>query len=113
MSEEKINNEEMPEIDPKQFEEFMKAFAKVPVMDLIIRDINEFIQKAWMNMGLVPPFGEKEPVINMEDAKLAIDCVEFLTGKLDEKIPEEGLKELKRVLADLQINFVKKSEENK
>ena len=35
MSEENKNNEEMPQIDPKQFEEFMKAFAKVPVTDLI------------------------------------------------------------------------------
>ena len=113
MSEENKNNEEMPQIDPQQFEEFMKAFAKVPVIDLIIRDINEFIQKAWMNMGITLPYGEKEPTVNMEDAKLAIDCVEFLSGKLEKLISEEEYKPLQQVLANLQINYVKKSEENK
>ena len=115
MSEEKVQNEEqqMPEIDPKQFEEFMKAFAKVPVTDLIIRDINEFIQKAWIYMGITLPYGEKEPMVNMDEAKLAIDCVEFMAGKLEGKVSEDEMKALKQVLANLQINYVKKMEEKK
>lgn len=116
MAEEQMNQEQLNEemnIDPKQFEEVMKAFAKLKVFDLIAKDINEFIQKAWMNMGLVPPFGEKEPVVDMEEAKLAIDCVEFLAKQIEGKLKPEEAKELNRVVADLKINFVKKTTENK
>ena len=105
--------EGMPEIDPKQFEEIMKAFAKVSVTELVFRDLNEFIQKAWEKLGIVPPYGEKEPQTDMEEAKIAIDCVEFFAGKIEGKITEEENKSLKQVVANLQINYVKKLNENK
>lgn len=105
--------QEEVEFDPKQFEEVMKAFGKLKVFDIIVKDLNEFIQKAWTNLGLVPSYGEKEAVMNLDDAKLAIDCAEFLAKKIEGQLKPEEAKELNRVIADLQINFVKKSSENK
>lgn len=99
------------DLDPKQLEEFMKAFAKVSVMDLLIHDIDPLIQKAWTNMGLTLPFGEKEPKVNLEDAKLAIDVVEFLASKIKPRLKEEEAKSLDNVVANLKINYVKKTSE--
>ena len=103
--------QEQLEIDPKQLEEFMKAFAKVTVLELLIHDIDPLIQKAWTCMGIALPYGEKEPKVNMDDAKLAIDVVEFLASKIEDRLQPEEVKSLKQVIANLQINYVKKSEE--
>lgn len=109
MADEQIN-EEM-NVDPKQFDEYMKSISKIKVFDMIASNLNIFIQKAWTGMGLIPPYGEKEPVVDMEEAKLAIDCVEFIVKKIESKLTPEQSKELNRVVADLQINYVKKSSE--
>lgn len=108
MSDEKKEN---IEIDPNQFDEIMKAFAKVTVTELVFIDLNKFIQKAWENMGITLAYGEKDPKFDLDEAKTAIDCVEFLAGKIENKISEEESKNLKQVIANLQINYVKKSSE--
>lgn len=113
MSDENKTQEGMPEIDSKQFDEIMKAFAKVTVTELVFRDLNEFIQKAWENLGITLAYGEKEPKFDLAEAKTAIDCVEFLAGKIESKISEEENKSLKQVIANLQINYVKKADEKK
>jgi len=69
--------------------------------------ISLFHQQAWHLMGLVPNPITKEYKKDFDQAQVAIDCVAFLLGKLEGKIPKEDMGRLRTLLADLQLNFAK------
>jgi hypothetical protein len=68
-------------------------------------------QGAWMAMGLVadPSTGEIER--NLEDAKIAIDAVAYLASQVEPNLDEPTRRELKRVVSDLQVNFVRQKQQ--
>lgn len=64
-------------------------------------------EQAWQHMGLrVKPRTDKVEK-DLEKARVAIDCVEFLIGKLEPYISTEEKNRLKWMLTDLQINFAR------
>jgi hypothetical protein len=69
--------------------------------------INVLSSQAWQHMGLrVKPETEKIEK-DFERAQVAIDCIAFLTDKLEPHIQEGERKKLRNLLSDLQINFVR------
>ncbi|MBO4547952.1 MAG: DUF1844 domain-containing protein, partial [Abditibacteriota bacterium] len=67
-------------------------------------------EKAWENLGLKLPFGKKEEHMDLDSAKIAIDTLEFISGKLKDTVSPEEQKMADNLIAQLQINFVNKSQ---
>ena len=65
--------------------------------------------KAWQHMGLRVKPGTDKVEKDLGQAKLAIDCVNFLVDKLEPHVKEDEKKSLRSLLADLQINFARLS----
>ena len=72
--------------------------------------INILSNQAWQHMGLRVKPGTDKVEIDFERARLAIDCIASLIEKLEPHIPDAEKNELRNLLADLQINFVRKYE---
>lgn len=92
---EKPEQEEMPLPDVYQTLAFM---------------VNLFAEQAWQFMGLHLPPGQKEPITDLAQAKIAIDSVVFAADKLSGHLGEEESKMLRTLISDLQLNFVQKNQ---
>lgn len=64
---------------------------------------------AWQKMGMIanPATGQIET--DLAQAKVAIDSMQFLVGQLESHISEGEMREIRRVLMDLQMNYVRRS----
>jgi hypothetical protein len=84
---------------------------KLAVVDRLLMCIDILHQSAWISMGLVsdPASGQIER--NLSDAKIAIDCVAFLAGKLEGQMDDSTQREIKRLVSDLQVNFVRQNQQ--
>ena len=80
------------------------------VMDRMLMCIDILHQGAWVALGLVadPATGQVEK--DLESARAAIDGVAFLVEKIEPSLDENTRREVKRVVSDLQINFVRQSQ---
>ncbi len=80
------------------------------VRDRLLMSIDILHQGAWLAMGLVadPSTGEIER--NLDDAKIAIDAVAYLASQVEPSLDEPTRREVKRVLSDLQVNFVRQKQ---
>ncbi|MBR4749525.1 MAG: DUF1844 domain-containing protein [Abditibacteriota bacterium] len=67
-------------------------------------------EKAWENLGLKLPFGKKEEHMDLESARIAIDTMEFISGKLKDTVSPDEQKMVDNLIAQLQINYVNKSQ---
>ncbi len=70
-----------------------------------------FDAQAWRALGLVanPVTGQTEK--NLPDAQLAIDCVQFLLGKMESALDDTSRREMHRRLNDLRMNYLAKVRE--
>src|SRR5258706_15699888 len=103
-------SEETPQPEPER-QSHQEALPKLAVRDRLLMCIDILYQSAWISMGMVsdPSSGQIER--NMEDAKIAIDSVAFLAGKLEGKLDDSTGREIKRLVSDLQVNFVRQSQQ--
>jgi len=74
---------------------------------LIAMFIGILTEQAWRHLGLRMDPKTQETKKDFERAALAIDCIEFMTGRLERVVPEDEVKRLKALVADLQINFAR------
>lgn len=65
---------------------------------------------AWQLMGIRLAPGQKEPVKDLAQAKIAIDTIAFIADKLHSQLDEEGRKGIRGLISDLQINYVRISQ---
>jgi len=85
--------------------------------DLLPSDFYEYMivmismcaNEAWIYMGLVENPKTKSVTKDLPQAKLAIDVAGFLVQKLEEAGRGDTLKEIKQLVANLQLNFMEKS----
>jgi hypothetical protein len=63
-------------------------------------------EQAWQLMGLHLPPGRKEPVVDMAQAKVAIDVVIAVADKIHPHLDDESRRAIRGLISDLQINFV-------
>ncbi len=64
---------------------------------------------AWQKMGFVADQKTGQVEEDLPQAKIAVDTVQYLAGKLEEKLSEAEVRELRRVVMDLQMNYLRKS----
>lgn len=89
--------QEMPEMPPPNVYETLQFL------------VGLLAEQAWMLMGLQLAPGQKEPIKDMTQAKLAIDTVAFLTDKLNPHLSEDDRSKLRSLVSNLQMNFVSHS----
>ena len=78
------------------------------VFDHIAVLLDQMAGVAWQKLGLQPDMvtGQIEP--NLEQARVAIDVVSFLAGRLDPQLDEDDKRQVQSLVRDLKINFVQK-----
>ncbi len=94
-------------------EEFDAQAAGLPqlsVRDRIFMSIDILHQGAWISMGLRADPATGEVQQDLEAARLAIDCVTFLASKIEDALDDATRRELKRVVSDLQMNYVNQTQ---
>jgi hypothetical protein len=79
------------------------------VADLVRVFIGELSARAWVHMGLIVDPATKQLVRDLPQARLAIDCVVGLVEQLTPVVDTAERDELERLVADLRINFVRRS----
>lgn len=79
---------------------------RLSVRDRLLMSIDILHQGAWIAMGLVTDPGSGQVERNMDDARIAIDCVAFLAQKAEAHLDDATRREVQRVVSDLQVNYV-------
>jgi hypothetical protein len=82
--------------------------ASMDIFSLIHYSISLYIVSAWQMLGYVPDPLNKQISVNIEQAKIAIDCADFLAGQLRPHVEEEILREHQRQIRDLKVNYLDK-----
>lgn len=84
------------------------AAMQMDTRELAITLVAVFDGHAWQRMGLVanPLTGESQQ--DLPAAQLAIDCVQFLLGKVESSLSDEERREAQRRLNDLRMNYLAK-----
>ena len=90
-----------------------------PILDITALDtyvllglfISILSNHAWQHMGLTVKLGTDKVEKDFERARVAIDCLATLIDKLEPHISDAEKNRLRSQLADLQINFLRLSEE--
>lgn len=94
-----------------------KEEAKVSLEDFLPHDVYSLIksfvaalsQQAWVYMGLIFNPKTKNITRDLAQAKMAIDCADFLFQKIKENCSANEVRELNDLIANLQLNFVEQS----
>ncbi|GBC93412.1 hypothetical protein HRbin15_01903 [bacterium HR15] len=76
------------------------------VPTLLQYTLHLYIAAAWQMMGLVPDPITRQIRTDLQQAKIAIDCADFLAGHLRPFVEESVMRELQRQIRDLKVNFV-------
>jgi len=80
---------------------------KLGLSERLLMSIDILHQQAWISMGLVADPSTGEIDRDLDQARIAIDSAAFLAGKLEGYVPADTLREVKRVVSDMQVNFVR------
>ncbi len=88
-----------------------QAPERTDVYTLLRYTLDLYIAGAWQFMGFVPDPATGKTHIALEEAQIAIDCADFLAGKLKPHLEPESQREYERQLRDLKLNFLMKQNE--
>ena len=80
------------------------------VYDHIAVVLDQMAGVAWQKLGLQPDIvtGKIEP--DLDQARVAIDIVSFLAGKLEPQLNADDQRTIQSLVRDLKINFVQKGD---
>jgi len=94
----------------EEFDPQATGIPQLNVRDRIFMSIDILHQGAWISMGLRADPATGEVQQDLEAARLAIDCVTFLASKIEDALDDATRRELKRVVSDLQMNYVNQTQ---
>ncbi|MGC8669264.1 MAG: DUF1844 domain-containing protein [Chthonomonadales bacterium] len=80
------------------------------IQDRLLMCIDILHQGAWISLGLIadPSTGKVEK--DLDAARRAIDAVAFLADQAEPLMDDGGRRELKRIVADLRLNYVRQAQ---
>lgn len=103
--EERETGQEMSEEELRQRIE--EAMEKITVADLVMDMLATLSSIGYQKMGI--PKEANEKYRDMNQAKLAIECIDALVEVLKETMSEEEILPMERMLDNLKLNFAKES----
>jgi len=68
--------------------------------------LNIIAGQAWIRIGLTVNPNTNKIEKDMVQARIAIDCFQFISNQLEGHLSEEEKRQIKNLLSDLQMNFV-------
>lgn len=81
----------------------------ISVYDLMAVSLDQFVEVAWVKMGLrADPLTGAES-IDMSEAKAAIDVASRFAETLDPHLEDEDRRRVQSLLSDLRLNYIRKS----
>ena len=80
------------------------------IYDMLQFVVGMLAEQAWYHMGVRILPGQKEPVKDLVQAKIAIDAVAHISDQLHPHVSEEVRRALRSVVSDLQLNFVRQNQ---
>lgn len=98
--EEELTEEELR----ARIEEVME---KITVADIILDMMISLSSLAYQRMGI--PHEVNEKFRDMEQARLAIDCLDALAKAMEGHVPAEQMDPLSSAISNLKLNFAKES----
>jgi len=102
MGEDETQQQEMPDRT-----EFARMLASVK--DAALSNLSLLSTQVWHHLGLMPLPGLDPSEVELEQARLAIDLYDANLKVLEGKLDDDTLKEHRRNLMNMQMNFVNKS----
>lgn len=107
-----IDNDQYQDSDNKQDDEVKIYPNMLPLTTLFVWFIGILNGKAWEHLGLLMNPETKEIKKDLKKAKISIDSVEFLYNQIKEELEVADRKQIEDILANLQLNYVEKNQEN-
>ena len=99
----------MPEEEPLEEEAVSEEPTEIPLPDVYATlgfIVGMLAEQAWRFMGIRLAPGQKEPVKDLGQARIAIDTLVFICDKLHPHVSEEERSAMRDLISNLQINFV-------
>ncbi len=84
-----------------------EAMEKITVADVVLDMMISLSSLAYQRMGIPKDVNEKYR--DMDQARLAIDCLDALAGAMQDRVPPEHIDPLKSTITNLKLNFAKES----
>jgi hypothetical protein len=81
----------------------------ISVYDLMGVSLDQFIEVAWVKMGLRPDPITRAEAVDMNEAKVAIDMANRMAEALDPHLEDEDRRRVQQLLTDLRMNYIRKS----
>ena len=81
----------------------------ISVYDLMAVSLDQFVEVAWVKMGLRPDPLTRAENIDIEEAKVAIDVASRFAESLDPHLEDEDRRRVQQLLTDLRMNYIRKS----
>ena len=91
----------------------MEPSERTDVYTLLRYTLELYIASAWQYIGFLPDPATGQTRLALDEAQIAIDCADFLAGKLLPRLEPEEQREYERRLRDLKLNFIAKHTETR
>lgn len=101
-----------PSTEEESAPPFQEQLPSLKVRDRLLMCFDILHQGAWIALGLVADPASGEPKKDLAQAKIAIDTAAFVASQVEAELDEDTRRELKRVVSDLQVNFVRQSQQS-
>ncbi|HQK91914.1 MAG TPA: DUF1844 domain-containing protein [Armatimonadota bacterium] len=95
--------------EPKLDAQTLEALFPRSVYDVIASPIPLLAELAWIKIGLRahPATGELD--VDLAEAQVAIDTLDFILGKLEPKLSPEQQRELRTLIMNLKLNYASRA----
>jgi hypothetical protein len=85
----------------------MMDIASLNVYSLLSLFVGLLAEKAWQTMGLRTKPGTDKVETDFDQARVAIDTVDFFVDKLQPRLSDDEKRRLEGLVADLKLNYVR------
>lgn len=102
-------NENQEKGKKEQEEEIPKGILPENIYELTKFFLSALASQVWVYLGLIYNPQTNKITQDLKQAKLGIDCFEFLFNKIRDELKVDETKQLTELLANLQLNFIEKS----
>jgi hypothetical protein len=85
----------------------MVNIASLDVYSLLSLFVGLLAEKVWQTMGLRTKPGTDKVETDFDQARVAIDAVDFFVEKLKPRLPDDEKRRLEGLVADLKLNYVR------
>ncbi len=82
----------------------------ISIYDILAILIEQMSSISWQKLGLQPDPATGTIVVNLAEAKVAIDVTAHLSIQLESQLDEDDRRRIHNIVRDLRINYVQKSQ---